>query len=197
VTIQTTTDGHFGSAMSSTGSFSAHVTRRQLVCRVRWHRAPVDDLFWTRTFAASKVESMIQTTETPNTILWVEAFGFSFIIALSWLTEAMRIPHFLFGEPFTPNWHRAMLRTVVILLVWAWVHLATRRLLRRLHHLEEFLRICSWCRKVCHDGEWLAMEDYFNSKFATRTSHGMCPECLKKKVEELTPKENPPSTPEQ
>jgi hypothetical protein len=132
-----------------------------------------------------------------NSILWIEAFGFSFIIALSWLTEVLRIPHFIFSEPFTPNWHRAMLRTVVVALIWAWVHLATRRLLKHLHHLEEFLRICSWCHKVCHDGEWLDMEKYFNSKFATKTSHGMCPECLRKGKRELKQKENPPATPEQ
>jgi hypothetical protein len=138
---------------------------------------------------------MKQRKGKSNAILWVESFGFSFLIVLSWLTEAMRIPHFLFGEPFSPNWHRAMLRTVVIILIWAWVHVATRRLLKRLHYLEEFLRVCSWCRKVCHDGEWLAMEDYFNSKFATRTSHGMCPECLKKGVKELQQRENPSPAP--
>lgn len=120
-----------------------------------------------------------------NPILWVEAVGFSLLIALSWLTEALRIPHYLFGEPFAPDWHRAVLRTVVILLIWTWVHFLTRRLLTRLHYLEEFLRICSWCRRVCHEEEWLELEKYFNSKFATRTSHGMCPDCLKRKVEEL------------
>ncbi|MGH7989463.1 MAG: hypothetical protein ACREDS_04610 [Limisphaerales bacterium] len=121
-----------------------------------------------------------------NSILWIEAFGFSLLIVLSWLTEALHIPYYLFGEPFAPNWQRALLRTVVILAIWVWVHFLTRRLLKRLHHLEEFLRICSWCRKVCYGGEWLEMEKYFNSKFATKTSHGMCPECLKKQVEEIT-----------
>ncbi|MGN6553898.1 MAG: hypothetical protein ACTHLW_09270 [Verrucomicrobiota bacterium] len=120
-----------------------------------------------------------------NPILWIEAFGFSFIIALSWLTEVMRLPHFVFGEPFVANWNRALLRTIVVLLVWGWVHHATRRLLRRLHYLEEFLRVCGWCRKVCHKGEWLTMENFFDSKFAMRTSHGMCPECLQKGIEEL------------
>jgi hypothetical protein len=146
-------------------------------------------------FTASKVKSMKRTKKRANSILWVEAFGFSLIIVLSWLTEAVRIPHLIFDEPFTPNWHRAMLRTIVVLLIWAWVHLATRRLLRRLHYLEEFLRICGWCRKVCDHDEWLTMEEYFNSKFATRTSHGMCPECLQNKVAELKANENPPSTP--
>jgi hypothetical protein len=124
-----------------------------------------------------------------NSILWVEAAGFSLVIVMSWLTELFRIPHYLFGEAFAPNWHRAILRTIVIGAIWLWVYWITKRLLRRLHHLEEFLRICSWCRKVCHDDEWLGLEDYFNSRFATRTSHGMCPECLKKKVQELTQEE--------
>ena len=123
--------------------------------------------------------------DRPNSILWIEAFGFSFILALSWLTEVVRLPHFIFGEPFVPNWNRAILRTVVILLVWSGVHLATRRLLKRLHYLEEFLRVCSWCRRVCHEEEWLTTEKFFSSKFATRTSHGMCPECLRKSVEEI------------
>jgi len=120
-----------------------------------------------------------------NSILWVEATGFSLLIMLCWLTELVRIPHALFGEAFTPDWRRAMLRSVVVLLIWIWVHAATKRLLKRLHYLEEFLRICGWCRKVCHEGEWLSLEDYFNSKFATQTTHGMCPECLKKSVKEL------------
>ncbi len=98
-----------------------------------------------------------------NSILHVEAAGFSVILVLSWATEIARIPHLLFGESFTPNWHRALLRTVVIIAVWTSVHVATKRLLRRLHYLEEFLRICGWCRKVCYDGEWLEMEKYFNS----------------------------------
>jgi hypothetical protein len=131
-----------------------------------------------------------------NSILWIEAIAFSLIVVLSWLTEVVRFPHLVFGESSVPNWHRAELRTVVVLLIWTWVHLATRKLLKRLHHLEEFLRICGWCRKVSYDGEWLDMEKYFNSKFATKTSHGMCPDCLKKKVEELAAKEKAFALPE-
>lgn len=129
-----------------------------------------------------------------NSILWIESFGFSLLIALSWLTEAVRIPHFVFGETFTPNWNRATLRTLVILLVWTWVHVATKRLLKRLYYLEDFLRICGWCRKVCHEGQWLKMEDYFSSKFATTTTHGMCPECLEKKKQEIAGAKYPPVT---
>jgi hypothetical protein len=151
--------------------------------------------FWTRIFVARKVKFMMQVKKRRNPILWVEAFGFSSLIMLCWLTEIIRVPHILLGEAFTPDWRRAMIRSAIILLVWMWVHLATKRLLKRLHYLEEFLRICSWCRKVCHQDDWLILEDYFNSKFATRTSHGMCPDCLKKGVEQLQANENPTSTP--
>jgi hypothetical protein len=130
-----------------------------------------------------------------NSILWTEAFGFSLLILLSWATEVIRIPCFVFDEPFTPNWHRALIRTLVIVLVWAWVHIATKRLLKRLHYLEDFLRICGWCRKVCHEGEWLEFEEYFSSRFATTTTHGMCPACLKQKVEEIGAAKNRPSSP--
>lgn len=151
-------------------------------------------LFLDKHLVVSKVDSMNKTQAKWKTILWSEAFGFSLMIVLSWLTELLRIPHYLFGEPFVPNWHRAILRTVVIGLIWFWVHLVTRRMLKRLHYLEDFLRICSWCHKVGHDGQWLTMNDFFSSKFATRTTHGMCPECLAKGKLELQLKQEQSST---
>jgi len=131
--------------------------------------------------------------ETSNGILWVEAAAFSTLIGLSWLTEALRLPQALFGEQFNPNYHRAALRSIIILMIWSWVYLVTRRLLKRLHHLEEFLRVCGWCRKVCDQNEWMDMERFFNSKFDTKTTHGMCPDCLKKKVGEMNAKQPLPS----
>ena len=127
-----------------------------------------------------------------DSILWVEAAGFSFIIALVWLAEFIKLPHLLFGEPPVVIWHRALLRSLVVMAIWGWVFIITRRLLKRLHHLEEFLRICSWCRKVCYDDQWLELEGYFSSKFATRTSHGMCPACMAKNIQELSQDQNAP-----
>ena len=123
---------------------------------------------------------------TSKSVLRIEAFGFSSLILLSWLTELIRLPHVLFGEPFAPNWERAALRTVIIMLMWGWVHWMTQQLIKRLHYLEEFLRVCCWCRKVSHRDEWLSMEEYFTSKFATQTSHGMCPECAKSASSQYT-----------
>ena len=140
---------------------------------------------------------MQQTKIKWNFILWNEAVGFSLMIVLSWLTELLGIPHLIFGEPFTPNWHRARLRTAIILLIWGWVYWITRRMLKRLQHLEEFLRICGWCRKVSHNDEWLTTEAYFASKFAKNTTCGMCPDCAEKVNKELMQNENPFNPPGQ
>jgi hypothetical protein len=123
---------------------------------------------------------MPSTPHHPDSILRKEAIGFFTIIVLSWATEILHLPQLLFSEPSPFNWYRPLLRTVVVLAIWLWVHVATKQLLKRLHHLEEFLLICSWCRKVGHDGDWLTLEEYFGSKFATQTTHGICPECAKK-----------------
>jgi hypothetical protein len=112
-----------------------------------------------------------------HSILRREAFGFSLILLLVWLTEIIGVPHLLFGEPAGFVWTRVLFRTAVILVIWAWVHWSNHRLISRLRRLEEFLLVCSWCRKVGHEGKWLTVEDYFGSHLNTETSHGICPAC--------------------
>lgn len=117
-----------------------------------------------------------------RSILRRQAVGFSILVAIMWIVEIFHLPHHLFGESPEFQWMRATVRTLTVALVWAIVHFSTRRLLQRLHELEEFLLICAWCRKVGDRDRWLSLEDYFDSKFATSTSHGICPECAKKQL---------------
>jgi hypothetical protein len=117
-------------------------------------------------------------------ILRKQVAGFSLIIALSWIVEFLHVPHLMFNEAITFSWPRVLLRTGVVLLIWIWVHLSTRRLLDRVHGLEEYLRVCAWCRKVGHGDEWLTMEEYFGSQFGRSTSHGICPACAKATFEQ-------------
>lgn len=118
-------------------------------------------------------------TKSGQSILRRENIGFSIIIFLVWLVEVIQLPHLIYGDLPSFNWLRVIVRTGIVLAVWLWVHLTTRRLLQRLYQLEEFLLVCSWCRKVGHEGQWLTMEDYFGSNFSTPTSHGICPDCAK------------------
>jgi hypothetical protein len=122
---------------------------------------------------------------TSASILWVEAVGFSLIIAIVWVTEIFGLRQRIFGDPEPFLWVRPVLRTVVVGIVWFAVHVATRRLLRRLHHLEEFLLVCAWCRRIGHESDWMTMEQYFGSALSTQTTHGVCPQCAERLVTEL------------
>lgn len=122
------------------------------------------------------------TSKSGRNILRREALGFAVFLVLIWVTEATHLPHLLFGEPAEFNWFRVIFRTLVTLAIWAWMHLTNRRLLRRLHELEEFLLVCSWCRRVGDRGDWLTMEEYFGSRLSTETSHGICPDCAQKQL---------------
>ena len=113
-----------------------------------------------------------------------QAFGFAAMLVLVWIAEAVRLPHWLLDEPIEFHWMRVLLRSGIILAIWAIVHLTTRRLVERLHYLEEFVRVCSWCRKINVKDEWQSMEQYFDSTLNARTTHGVCPDCMQR----LSPK---------
>ena len=117
------------------------------------------------------------TKKSADSVLLKLGVGFATFLVLVWLVEFFRVPHRFFNEPDEINWFRLGMRTAIIVGIWAWVHFTTKRVLIRLHYLEEFLRVCSWCQKVGHEGTWLTTEEYFGSKFNTRTSHGICPKC--------------------
>jgi hypothetical protein len=111
-------------------------------------------------------------------ILWYEGLGFLAIIVLSWINELSDLPHLVSGVPYIPNWRESALETPIVLLVAIPVMILTKRLVSRLYYLEGFLRICAWCKKLEHDGEWIALEEFFARKFQTETTHGMCQACF-------------------
>jgi hypothetical protein len=122
----------------------------------------------------------MKNSDYANRIYWIEAIGFSMIIALAWANESIGLPGIIWGGPEAPNWHEAVLETCITSLVWLAVHIVTRKLMTRLRYLEEFLRVCAWCRKIGFKSEWIPMEEYFDRHLATKTSHGICPECARK-----------------
>src|SRR2546422_932310 len=88
-------------------------------------------------------------TPRPSLIVIYEVIGFLAIIALSWLNELLGLPRLLLGSEHQGGWwHESLLETTIILVVAVPVVLLTRGLATRLHYLEEFLRLCAWCRKL-------------------------------------------------
>lgn len=119
-------------------------------------------------------------------MLWYQSIGFLVIIGVLWLDQVQGLAEILFGgQPQTRDWRGSGMATLVVICIWAIVWGLTKRLVDRLHYLTGFLNICAWCQKVGHNkGQWMRLEEWFSEGFRIRTSHGMCPDCLKKMQEE-------------
>lgn len=138
-------------------------------------------------FAHAPDDGLPPRRQRPEIILRIEAIGFSTLIVASWVAELVGVPHLFFSEMNAINWLRPVAKTLTIVGVWVPVHLATRALLARLRYLEDFMLVCGWCRKVGHDGEWMSLDQYFQSAHADHTSHGICPECSAAFLKDLVP----------
>jgi hypothetical protein len=118
-------------------------------------------------------------------VLWYVGLGFGLMILLTWLEEFTGLSwRVLGGEPHTSDWRGATMQSLLIVTVWAGVFLVMRHLVAHLLYLEGFLRVCAWCRKVGHKGNWLPLEAYFAEGFHVSTTHGVCPDCYKRLKEE-------------
>lgn len=127
----------------------------------------------------------MQVQKSGSKVLWYECFGFGLILFLSWANKMVDLPSlFVGGAAHASKWRDSAMETVLILLIWAFVHSLTRRLVARLHYLEGMLRVCAWCRKVGHGDRWVQLEQYFAEDFQIGTTHGVCSDCLKKLEED-------------
>jgi hypothetical protein len=111
-------------------------------------------------------------------VLWYEGIGFLAIIALTWINELSDLPHLISGVKYIPNWNESALETLIVLLVAIPVMILTKRIVSHLYYLEGFLRVCAWCKKLEHKGQWIPVEEFFENEFQTKTSHGMCSACM-------------------
>ena len=119
-------------------------------------------------------------------MLLCQGLGFLAIIGLSWLDETLNLRALILGDhPYISDFRESTLEMLFVLGVWLLVCGSTRRLMARNKELESFMRVCSWCRRIGNEGSWQPMEVYFEHKFHTHTSHGICEECVQKQEEEI------------
>ncbi|MGD0085728.1 MAG: hypothetical protein ABSC24_01220 [Verrucomicrobiota bacterium] len=112
--------------------------------------------------------------------------GFLAVIVLCFLDELLQLPALIFsGHPFVVLYRRPTLEMLLFLAVWLLVSNSTRRLLKQVRQLEDFLRVCSWCRRIDYKGEWMPLEEFMEQGFDTPTTHGICPECLRQKKDAI------------
>lgn len=119
-------------------------------------------------------------------VLLYQSVGFLVIIALCWVIELTGLHKLVLGNhPYISDFRESTLEMLLILGVWLVVAGFTRRILRRVKHLEGFLRVCAWCRHIHYHGEWIRIEKFLQQGFDTPTTHGICPECLRKEQEAM------------
>ncbi|MBK8801108.1 MAG: response regulator [Fibrobacteres bacterium] len=79
------------------------------------------------------------------------------------------------GKPFQPEELLARVRT----------HLELRRAREEIAELRSLVPVCAWCRKVRSDkGAWQTVDQYIKEHSAASISHGICPDCKTKILEE-------------
>ncbi len=60
-----------------------------------------------------------------------------------------------------------------------------RHALSEVKVLESFIPICAQCKKIRNQqGEWQQLEEYIGAHSNTQFTHGYCPECAMKAMEE-------------
>jgi hypothetical protein len=112
-------------------------------------------------------------------IVLYQHFGFLGIIVICWLDELLKLPSLLFSDdPWQFVFSHTTVDMLIVLAVWLLVSASTRRILKRIRYLEEFLRVCSWCRRINYHSDWIPLEEFMKTGFDTPTTHGICPDCL-------------------
>lgn len=121
----------------------------------------------------------ITKTFISRKVLSYEIIAFSSVIVFIWFNEVFDLPYVLFGAETTPvNWRESLFETLIIALLGLVIIRNTKALFQRMKYLEDFLPICSSCKKIRDEqGKWQQIETYIHNRSGTRFSHGLCPNC--------------------
>jgi len=124
---------------------------------------------------------MIAKDIVKKRIIMYELVGFGIIIISLWIDEFFDIPYYLFGAAKTPiNWIESIFETGLVLILCAFITFLSWRFLERIKYLEGFLRLCTFCKRICVDNKWVPIDTYIQDHSETKLSHGLCSECMEK-----------------
>jgi hypothetical protein len=125
-------------------------------------------------------------------VFWMQIIGFLLLVLLSWADEIFSLPAIIFNKLGDEGGiEEAILETVVISIVGAILIYSTNRLLSRLAYLENFIRVCAWCKKINLDGKMYNFEEFMQKVSDTPVTHGICDHCASEHfTEKLSKKSN-------
>ena len=112
-------------------------------------------------------------------VVSLEIVAFLGMFAIILADELFDLPHWVIGAPVTQaNWAELVTETLFLGLLAGVVLLFSIRSLQRIRHLEGFLRICSLCKRVSVDDQWVPVERFVSDHSEAVFSHSLCPECI-------------------
>lgn len=83
----------------------------------------------------------------------------------------------------------ALTRQVVALLEQRRISTSLAEALDHIKTLRGLLPICAWCKRIRDDqGYWKQVEAYFSDQTGVDFTHGICPDCLEKKIQKKPPR---------
>ena len=67
-----------------------------------------------------------------------------------------------------------------------------QKALAEIKALQGLIPICGWCKKIRDDQNfWHTVEEYFSERTDAHFTHGICPECTAKAMNEFGSREQP------
>jgi hypothetical protein len=112
-------------------------------------------------------------------VVGFELTAFLGMIAIIWADELFDLPHRIIGAPVTAtNWAEGVMETTLLVLLAAVVLTFSWFSLRRIRYLEGFLHLCSFCKRVEVNGEWVPIEKILDTRSEAVLRHGLCPDCV-------------------
>ena len=113
-------------------------------------------------------------------LLLYQSVGYIILLFLIIGDEVFDFPHTIFRQPATPvNMSEVFIEVGYILLLGSLSLIFTWYLIKRLRFFEGLIPICSFCKKIRDDNEWITLESYVNNHSEAMLSHGLCPDCMK------------------
>ncbi len=102
------------------------------------------------------------------------------VISFSWINEVWDLPYLVYNAPSSaPNYFEAWMETGWALFVMLLVLSSTQALLKQIRYMEGFLPVCSFCKKIRVDQDWVPIEHYLHEHSRVRMTHSLCPLCAK------------------
>jgi len=107
------------------------------------------------------------------------------LVLFLWMNEILDLPSVYFGsQPCPFDFSRACISSAAVILTG--IIVVGHTYLQQQQVIRGLVSICSYCKKIRVDSEvWQQIEQYVGGTSQVAFTHGVCPECYKKAMQEI------------